>query len=164
MASENQNLSTLAQSEDLGSAKGMRVGVVVAMWNKDITEALLGGAVETLQNAGCSEIVVKWVPGAFELPLGAQAMFHADEQLDAVVVLGCVVRGGTPHFDYVCDGATQGVIDVQLKYNKPVGFGLLTVDDMEQALDRAGGRFGNKGDEAAATVVEMLAMMRTLAQ
>ncbi len=160
MASEKQNLSALANSSELASAEEMKIGVVVAEWNKEITGALLQGAVDTLERSGCKQVAVRWVPGAFELPLGAQVMLNSDEELDGVIVLGCVIRGGTPHFDYVCAGATQGVIDVQLKYNKPVGFGLLTVDDMEQALDRAGGKHGNKGDEAAATVIQMVAMQR----
>ncbi len=156
MASENQNLSALANSEELASAVGFKVAVVVAQWNKEVTGALLEGALSTLQKAGCEDVKVVWVPGAFELPLGAQMVLERDKTIDGVVTLGCVIRGGTPHFEYVSQGTTLGIMDVQLKYNKPVTFGLLTVDDMQQALDRCGGVHGNKGDEAAATLVEML--------
>lgn len=161
MASENQNLSTLANSSDLASAKGMKVAIVVAEWNKEITEALMKGAYSTLIGAGCDEkdIKVIWVPGAYELPYGSLLALR-DESVDGVVALGCVVRGGTPHFEYVCSGATQGIMDVQLKCNRPIGFGLLTCDDNEQALDRAGGKLGNKGDEAAATLIEMISLQK----
>lgn len=157
MASELQNLSTLANSEALASAEGMKIGIVVSDWNRQITGALCEGAKATLLRAGCKEedITVMWVPGAFELPFGAQVMFERGD-IDGVVALGCVIRGGTPHFEYVCSGATDGIMNVQLKYNKPIGFGLLTLNDMQQALDRAGGALGNKGDEAAATLIEMV--------
>lgn len=161
MSSENQNLSTLANSAALSSAEGMRIAIVVSDWNREITEALMNGAKATLLGAGCleSDIDVIWVPGAFELPFGARVALERG-CFDGVVALGCVIRGGTPHFEYVCSGATQGIVDVQLKYGKPIGFGLLTLDTMEQAVERSGGRLGNKGDEAAATLIEMVALNR----
>ncbi len=163
MASENQNLSALANSDRLSSAEGMKVTIVVADWNRKITGALLEGAKETLLRSGCSQsdINVMWVPGAFELPFGAKmAIEHHD--IDGVIAIGCVIRGGTPHFDYVCAGTTQGIMDVQLSSGVPVAFGLLTVDDEQQAIDRCGGIHGNKGDEAAATLIEMIAIRKSL--
>ncbi len=160
MSSANQNLSTVAQSGAMQNIRGKRVGIVVADWNAEVTGALLQGALETLLRAGAveSDITVLRVPGAFELPFGAQSLLErkGKKAVDGVVVLGCVIRGGTPHFEYVCMGATKGVMDVQLKYNRPVTFGLLTVDDMHQAQDRCGGQYGNKGDEAASTLVPLL--------
>lgn len=163
MASSHQNLSSKATKEKLQHASDMRVGVIVASWNNQITDKLLEGALSTLLKAGCPKenIVVKKVPGALELPLGAQLMLENCD-IDGVVVLGCVIRGGTPHFDYVCSGATKGVMDIQLSWSTPVAFGLLTVDDMEQALDRAGGKYGNKGDEAAATLIDMITLKHEL--
>ncbi len=152
-----KNLSTFELP--VPSAEGMKFGIVVAEWNSEITEALLAGALKTLRAAGCMDhdISVKRVPGAFELALGAQ-FFAEYSEVDGVIVLGCVVRGGTPHFDYVCMAATQGVNQVMISWNMPVAFGLLTCDDMQQALDRAGGKLGNKGDEAAAAAVKMVRM------
>ncbi len=163
MASENQNLSTLANSIGLASAEGMRVAIVVADWNKKITGALMEGARETLLRAGCKaeDVEVIWVPGAYELPFGAKLAIETG-RFDGVVALGCVIRGGTPHFEYVCSGATAGIMDVQLKTGKPIGFGLLTVDNDQQAEDRAGGRLGNKGDEAAATLIEMISLQKNI--
>lgn len=141
------------------SAQNMRFGIVVAEWNQEITFELAKGAVETLKKHGASEenIVVKYVPGSFELPLGAQYFAEMDN-VDAVILLGCVVQGETRHFDYICDGVTQGTINLNLKYNKPFIFGVLTTDNQQQALDRAGGKHGNKGDEAAVTAIKMVAL------
>lgn len=139
------------------SAEGMRFGVVVSEWNAEVTEALLDGALRTLTTAGClpQDITVRRVPGAFELSLGAQ-YFAEYSDVDGVIALGCVVRGGTPHFDYVCMAATQGINEVGISWNMPIGFGLLTCDDQQQALDRAGGRLGNKGVEAAVAAIKMV--------
>lgn len=155
MATKNQNLSEI--SSPLPSAENMKIGIVVSEWNGQVTGPLLSGAVQTLREAGCKEenIIIKYVPGAFELPLGAQ-FFAEYSDVDAVIALGCVVRGGTPHFEYVCQGATQGITQLSLAWNMPIAFGLLTTDDMEQALDRAGGKHGNKGIEAAATAIRMV--------
>jgi len=100
-------------------------------------------------------ILVRYVPGSFELPLGAQ-YFAELENVDAVILLGCVIQGETRHFDYICDGVTQGIMDLNLKYNKPFIFGVLTTENEQQALDRAGGKHGNKGDEAAVTAIKMI--------
>lgn len=141
----------------------MVVGVVVSQWNSNITSKLLTGAVQTLLKAGCraDNIIVKNVPGAYELPFAAQ-LFAENTIVDGVIVLGCVIRGDTPHFDYVCSGATQGVMNVQLSAGLPVAFGLLTVENLQQAKDRAGGCLGNKGDEAAATLIRMIELQRDM--
>jgi 6,7-dimethyl-8-ribityllumazine synthase len=143
--------------ESVPSASNMRFGVVVAEWNHEITSALAKGAFETLKKHGASDenILVKNVPGSFELPLGAQ-YFAELENVDAVILLGCVIQGETPHFDYICQGVTQGTMELNLKYNKPFVFGVLTTDNLQQAIDRAGGRHGNKGDEAAITAIKMV--------
>ncbi len=163
MATKNHNLSQI--DSPLPSAADMRFGVVVAEWNPEITNAMAEGAVETFKSAGCPEenITVKYVPGTFELPLGAQ-FFAEYTDVDAVVVLGCVIQGDTKHFDYVCDGVTQGVTTTSLNFNIPIGFGVLTVNNMQQALDRCGGELGNKGDEAAATVIKMVALQQEMAK
>jgi 6,7-dimethyl-8-ribityllumazine synthase len=122
-----------------------------------VTEALYSGAVETLlqQGAGRENIIRKTVPGSFELTLGAQWLAEKNS-IDAVICLGCVIQGETPHFDYICQAVAHGITNVGLKYNKPVIFGVLTTLTLQQALDRAGGKHGNKGDEAAATAIKML--------
>ena len=149
----------LSIKQKLPSAIGMRFGIVVSEWNGDITEALRDGAVRVLTHAGCNigDIVAKRVPGAFELPLGVQFIAEYTD-VDAIIALGCVIRGETPHFDYICQGATQGITQLALSWNIPVAFGLLTTDNMQQALERAGGRLGNKGEEAAATAISMVAL------
>jgi 6,7-dimethyl-8-ribityllumazine synthase len=141
------------------SAENMKFGIVVAEWNFNITSALANGAIETLSRHGVPDenILVKYVPGTFELPLGGQ-FFAEHENVDAVILLGCVIQGETRHFDYICDGVTKGTVDLNLKYNKPFIFGVLTTDNEQQALDRAGGRHGNKGDEAAITAIKMVAL------
>ena len=137
----------------------MRFGVVVAEWNFEITSALASGAVQTLKKHGANDenILVKYVPGSFELTLGAQ-YFAEMENVDAVILLGCVIQGETRHFDYICQGVTQGTTHLNLKYNKPFIFGVLTTDNEQQAKDRAGGKLGNKGDEAAVTAIKMVAL------
>ena len=139
------------------SAANMRFGIVVAEWNWEITSALAQGAVDTLKKHEASDenISVKYVPGTFELPLGGQ-YFAEMENVDAVILLGCVIQGETRHFDYICEGVTQGTKDLNLKYNKPFIFGVLTTNNEQQALDRAGGKLGNKGDEAAITAIKMV--------
>lgn len=138
------------------SAGNLKIGIVVAEWNFEITSALAKAAVDTLIKHGATDenILVKYVPGAFELPLGAQ-YFAELENVDAVILLGCVIQGETRHFDYICDGVTKGTVDLNLKYNKPFIFGVLTTDNLQQAKDRAGGKYGNKGDEAAITAIKM---------
>lgn len=143
--------------DNVPSAEKMRFGVVVAEWNLEITAALADGALNTLKKHGVIEnnILVKYVPGTFELPLGGQ-YFAELENVDAVILLGCVIQGETRHFDYICDGVTQGTTSLNLKYNKPFIFGVLTTDNEQQAKDRAGGKHGNKGDEAAVTAIKMV--------
>lgn len=141
------------------SAANMRFGIVVAEWNFEITSALAEGAVQTLKKHGATDenILLKYVPGSFELPLGAQ-YFAEMENVDAIILLGCVIQGETRHFDYICQGVTQGTTSLNLKYNKPFIFGVLTTDNEQQAKDRAGGKLGNKGDEAAVTAIKMVAL------
>lgn len=161
MATNLKNLSQFERS--VPSAKDMRIGIVVSEWNSAITTALLEGAIKTLKAAGCADenILVKWVPGTFELPMGAQ-YFAEYTNVDGVVVLGCVIQGETRHFDFVCQGVTIGVTQLQLSWSMPVAFGVLTTENEQQAIDRAGGKHGNKGDEAASTVVKMVALQREM--
>jgi len=141
------------------SAKNMRFGIVVAEWNFEVTGALERGAVSTLKKHGAIDenIMVKHVPGSFELPLGGQ-FFAELENVDAVILLGCVIQGETRHFDYICHGVTEGITMLNLKYNKPFIFGVLTTQNLQQAKDRAGGNLGNKGDEAAVTAIKMISL------
>jgi len=140
-------------------ASGMRFGIVVADWNSEGTYSLLDGAVKTLKRHGVADddIIVRHVPGTFEITLGAQWMAEY-EDLDGVICLGCVIQGETPHFTYICEGVTQGVTQLNLEYNIPFIFGVLTTLNLQQALDRAGGKHGNKGDEAAVTAIKMAAL------
>ncbi len=141
------------------SAKDMRFAIVVAEWNYAITSKLQEGAMKTLLEAGCSKknIMIKTVPGAFELAMGAQFICE-NTDIDAVICLGCIIRGGTPHFDFVSQGTTQGITHVMMEYNTPIAFGVLTTDDLQQAEDRAGGSLGNKGAEAAEAAIKMVAL------
>ena len=134
-----------------------KFAIVVAEWNEEITEALYLGAREALLKLGVKKknIIRKNVPGSFELPLGAQWMSDQKE-IAAVIALGCVIQGDTPHFDYICHAVANGIMNVNLTSNKPVAFGVLTTLNKKQALERAGGKLGNKGEEAAVTVVKML--------
>lgn len=134
-----------------------KVAIVVAEWNEEITEALYGGAAACLAAHGVKKknIIRKNVPGSFELPLGALWMAR-EKGIDAVICLGCVIQGDTPHFDYICQAVAYGVTEAGLKTNKPVAFGVLTTLNKQQALDRAGGKLGNKGEEAALTALKML--------
>jgi 6,7-dimethyl-8-ribityllumazine synthase len=136
---------------------GRRFAIVVAEWNEEITEALYEGAHHALLTAGAKakHIVRKTVPGSFELPLAAK--WCADRKdIDAVICIGCVIQGDTPHFDYICQAVSHGIMKVGLDSGKPVAFGVLTTLNRKQALERAGGSLGNKGEEAAATVISML--------
>ncbi|WP_421977598.1 6,7-dimethyl-8-ribityllumazine synthase [Roseivirga seohaensis] len=156
MASNLKNLSDYSDKNltDMGKKK---FAIVVSEWNEEVTESLYQGAYETLIANGASKenIIKKMVPGSFELSMGAQWMAQKEE-IDAVICLGCVIQGETRHFDFICDAVAHGITNVSLKYNKPVIFGVLTPNTQQQALDRAGGKHGNKGDEAAITAVKML--------
>ena len=148
-------------SHEVPDAKGMKFGIVYAEWNPEVTLALKEGAVKTLINYGAltEDIRVEEVPGTFELTLGGQLMAeHTD--VDAVILLGCVIQGETRHFDFICQGVAKGATDLNIKYNLPVIFGLLTTDNQQQALDRAGGKLGNKGDEAAVTAIKMVSLQK----
>lgn len=157
MATALKNLSETIG--EVPSAKEMTFGIVVSEWNHEITSALLKGAYDTLIKYGADEnnINVQYVPGSFELAYGAQNMIYGEDP-DAVICLGCVIQGDTPHFDYVCQGATYGMMKVSLDHHTPVIFGLLTTNTLEQAQDRAGGKHGNKGVEAAVTAIKMIAL------
>lgn len=141
---------------------GIKIGIVVADWNKHITFALRDGAVQTLRENKLSESQIQEliVPGAFELPLAAQMLF--ENGCDAVLCLGCVIQGDTPHFDFVCNAATDGILQVGLKTGKPCIFGVLTTLNEEQAVSRAGGQLGNKGSEAALSALWMIASKQHL--
>jgi 6,7-dimethyl-8-ribityllumazine synthase len=162
MATENKNLSHY-NLEDVPSAEGMKIGIVVSEWNANITENLFSGAYEALVECGCKseDIIRKNVPGSFELPLAAQFLLES-KNLDAVICLGSVIQGETKHFDYVCQTTSNGIKDVSLKYNKAVIFGVLTDNTMQQAIDRSGGKHGNKGVEASITAIKMVSLMKNL--
>lgn len=138
------------------SQKNIKIGIVVSKWNSNITEQMLEGALAALRGNGVTEedITVIKCPGSFEIPLTADYLLNKTD-VDGVIALGVVIRGGTPHFEYVCNAVTKGVIELNLKYQKPVAFGVLTTDDVKQALDRAGAK-GNKGAEAALALLEMI--------
>lgn len=157
MASSLKNLSNY-RSDDVPDAAPFKFGIVVSEWNEEITGALLSGAKKLLLKHGALEenIIVRFVPGSFELTHGARILAEKTD-VDAVICLGCVIQGDTPHFDYVCQGVTVGMSELNVKYDIPFIFGLLTTDNQQQALDRAGGKHGNKGDEGAITAIKMAA-------
>jgi 6,7-dimethyl-8-ribityllumazine synthase len=162
MATVNKNLSDY-DINSIPDASNMAFGIVVSEWNENITKGLLEGAYTTLVKHGAKEenITVKFIPGAYELPLAAQTLYEKTT-VDAVICLGSVIQGETKHFDFVCQGAALGIKDVALKYNKPTIFGVLTDNTLQQAIDRSGGKHGNKGDEAAVTAIKMVAFQKTL--
>ncbi len=156
MSSTLKNLSDF-ESGHFAFAPHVQIGIVVSEWNREVTDALLKGALDTLTKHGVSpdNIWVEYVPGTYELPLAAQG-FAENDDIDAVICIGCVIQGETPHFDFICDAAAHGIMRVGLDYKLPVVFGVLTTLTQEQALDRAGGKHGNKGDEAAITALKMI--------
>ncbi|SFT74211.1 6,7-dimethyl-8-ribityllumazine synthase [Algoriphagus locisalis] len=156
MATSLKSLSAHS-SKNVQDISGKTFGIIVSEWNEDVTEALYSGAYQTLIENGAKKenIIRKNVPGSFELTLAAQWLAQ-EESIDAVICLGCVIQGETKHFDFICDAVAHGITNVALKYNKPVIFGVLTPNTQQQAMDRAGGKHGNKGDEAAITAVKML--------
>lgn len=156
MATSLKNLSQHSDT-NIKDIHTKKFGVIVSEWNDEVTESLFNGALETLLKHGAERenIYRKNVPGSFELPLAAQWLAQMDE-IDAVICIGCVIQGETRHFDFICQAVAQGITEVGLKYNKPVIFGVLTPNSQQQALDRAGGKHGNKGDEAAITAIKML--------
>ncbi len=162
MATEGKNLSYY-NPESIPNGKDMRIGIVVSEWNEKITFGLLDGAKMALLESGVLEknIIVKIVPGSFELALAGQFLLQ-QENIDGVVCLGSVIQGETKHFDFVCQGVTNGIMDINLKYNKPAIFGVLTDNTMQQAIDRSGGKHGNKGIECAIACIKMIALKKSL--
>ncbi|AQG81720.1 6,7-dimethyl-8-ribityllumazine synthase [Spirosoma montaniterrae] len=160
MSSAHKNLSVFA-TDDLPDVSHRRFAILVAEWNTEVTEALFNGAYETLlaYGAKAENIIRGNVPGSYELTLGAQWFAQRDD-IDAVIALGCVIQGETKHNDYINHAVAQGLTNVSLKTGKPVIFGVLTPNDQQQALDRAGGKHGNKGDEAAMTAIKMLGLQK----
>jgi 6,7-dimethyl-8-ribityllumazine synthase len=140
----------------LNNPSRLRVGIAVSEWHPTVTEKLFEGAQHALTSVGIKKknIVRLNTPGSYELPLAAQRLLT--KKYDAVICLGCVIKGETDHYDFICSAVSKGIMDVSLKYNKPVAFGVLTTDTLQQALHRAGGRLGNKGEEAAEVILKML--------
>ncbi len=138
---------------------------MVSDWNSEITFALLDGCINTLLRHGAERenILVRHVPGSFELTLGAQLMAE-NEDIDAVICLGCVIQGETPHFNYICQAVSFGITELNIDYNIPFIFGVLTTNNSEQARERAGGKHGNKGDEAAVTAIKMVALKQEMSE
>lgn len=157
MSSVHQHLSSIP--DNLPNAEPFRFGIVVADWNKEITHALLAGAQDALFNAGTNadHITVMHVPGSFELTAGATLLLQ-NKNFDAIICLGCVIQGETRHFDFICQAVAHGLTDLSIQYVKPVIFGVLTTDTLQQAQERAGGKYGNKGFEAGITAVQMAAV------
>lgn len=160
MATEMHNLSAYDASV-VADGKGRKVGILYAEWNSEITYALRDGAVKTLIDNGvnCEDIDVKSVPGSWELIFGAAQMVKSGKY-DSVIAIGCVIRGDTPHFDYICEGVTAGLSKLNVEYDVPVIFGLITTNNLLQAQERSGGRLGNKGDECAVTALQMMATFK----
>ncbi len=163
MATALKNLSSY-EKDQMPIAKGMRFGIVVAEWNDNITDVLANGALKVLLANGVKETAIKieHVPGTVELTFAAKLLAQSVFKPDAIICLGCVIKGDTPHFDYVCLSVTQGITQLNIDLKTPVIFGVLTTDNLQQALDRAGGKHGNKGDEAAVTAIKMVALSKNL--
>ena len=156
MASVGNNLSK-ENKFPISNPEKLNIGIVISEWNGHITERLLNGTLSVLENSGIKSenIIVKKVPGTFELPLGAQYMLDKN-LVDGIICIGCVIQGETKHFDFVCQGATNGIMSLGLKYNKPVIFCVLTDENEKQSLDRSGGKYGNKGIECAVSCLKMI--------
>ncbi len=156
-------MSTYRPALKLEKPENARIAIATAQWNSHITEPLTQGALETLKANGFTDddVDVYYVPGAVELTFAASQLIESS-QYDAVIVFGCVIRGETPHFDYVCQSVTQGVTALNADCDIPVIFGVLTVNDEQQALDRIGGAFGHKGIEAAETAIRMIMFARSV--
>ncbi|HBU78405.1 MAG TPA: 6,7-dimethyl-8-ribityllumazine synthase [Muricauda sp.] len=155
MATENKNLSVYDKNK-IPNAKNLRFGIVVSDWNDEITEALYEGAQEALLDCGTlSENILRWdVPGSFELTFGCKKMIQT-QKVDAIIAIGSVIRGETSHFDFVCSATAQGIKDLNVAYDVPVIFCVLTDDNIEQSRARSGGKHGNKGTEAAIAAIQM---------
>ncbi|QNL50053.1 6,7-dimethyl-8-ribityllumazine synthase [Olivibacter sp. SDN3] len=162
MATHLKSLSDFSHIE-VGSAANLKIAIVVAQWNAQVTGSLYEGAYNLLLSKGALEknILVIQVPGSYELSSGADIALRKKD-IDAVICIGCVIQGDTPHFTFICDAVANGITNVSLKYNKPVIFGVLTTNTLEQALDRSGGKHGNKGEEAAVTAIQMAHISKTI--
>ena len=156
MATQLKNLSDFSHTT-IPIGANYKIAIAVAEWNAEITGALYKGAFDTLLKNGVLEenIISIAVPGSFELTSAADILLSKDAKIDAVICLGCVIQGDTKHFDFICDAVANGITQVSIKHTKPVIFGVLTTNDQQQAIDRAGGKLGNKGDEAAITAIKM---------
>ncbi|MEA1874375.1 MAG: 6,7-dimethyl-8-ribityllumazine synthase [Bacteroidota bacterium] len=156
MSTQNRNLSD-NKLDNYPDAKSWKIGILTAEWNPEVTHALRDAAVNLLHENGVmpKHINLQDVPGSFELIHGAKIMAETGK-FDAVICFGCIIQGETRHFDFIAQGVTQGIVDLNIKYNIPFVFGVLTTNDQQQALDRAGGKHGNKGDEAAAAALKMI--------
>ena len=156
MATVNHNLSEY-DFNSIPNAEGMKFGIVVSEWNDNITDALRQGAEDTLKRHGAKpeNILVRYVPGSFELTFAANQMIENCD-VDAIIAIGCVIKGDTPHFDYAGMGVTQGITQLNVTGDVPVIYGLITTNNLEQAEDRAGGKLGNKGDECAISAIKMI--------
>lgn len=163
MATNLKNLSDFSHTT-VPDGSAYKIAIAVAEWNADVTGSLYKGAFDTLIKHGVKEenILSVPVPGSFELTGAAEILLNKHPELDAVICLGCVIQGDTKHFDFICDAVANGVTQVGIKYSKPVIFGVLTTNDLQQALDRSGGKHGNKGDEAAITAIKMAHLLATV--
>lgn len=163
MATQLKNLSDFSHTT-IPNGSAYKIAIAVAEWNAEITGALYNGALATLTKNGVlpENIISVAVPGSFELTGAAEILLKKHADLDAVICLGCVIQGETKHFDFICDAVANGVTQVGIKYSKPVIFGVLTTNDQQQAIDRAGGKHGNKGDEAAITALKMAEFAATV--
>ncbi len=164
MAAKKKNLS-FYEGTSLPDAGTMRIGIVVSEWNREVTGALLEGAVKILEEQGIKpeNLHIHHVPGSFELPTGA-AFLAESGKVDAVICLGCVIQGETRHFEFIAQAVANGCTNLSLKTNIPVIFGVLTTDTFEQAKERSGGKHGNKGDEAAITAIKMVELKNKIKQ
>jgi len=162
MATSLKNLSDYNPNL-VPDGSNFKIGIAVAEWNTEITGELLTGCIKTLKNHNVHDdnIMVAYVPGTFELSFAAHS-FLKETSVDAVIVLGCVIQGETRHFDFVCQGVTQGITELNIRNERPVIFGVLTTDNLQQAKDRAGGKHGNKGDEAAVTALKMIEVRKKM--
>ena len=162
MATSNKNLSAY-DKENIINGADLKIGIVVSEWNNEITSKLCEGAIETLKahNVSAENIDIQKVPGAFELPLGAQLLLKS-KQYDGIIAIGTVIQGETKHFDFVCQGTTEGIMRVMLDFNTPISFCVLTDNTIEQSIARSGGLHGNKGIEAAVSLLQMIKVNKSL--
>jgi 6,7-dimethyl-8-ribityllumazine synthase len=162
MATSGKDLSKV-EKFSLTHPEKLKIGIVVAKWNNKITNRLLDGAIIALIDSGVEKenIQIHYVPGTFELPLGAQYLLDKNT-VDGVICIGCVIQGETKHFDYVCQGATNGIMSIGLRYNKPATFCVLTDQNEQQSIERSGGKHGNKGIECAVSCLKMIELKKQI--